>query len=113
MKFPDIKDRPQLRKDIITTTLNPTKLYSLSPQFSMLSTSFLTLAATFVFSALFANAAVEPVFVKQHVNWTEHQFSAPGPGDVRGPCPALNTYVSVFLFPSARLITSIALLQAC
>jgi len=61
----------------------------------MVSMSFFTLAATVVVSALAVNAAVEPVFVKQNVNWDGHQFLAPGPGDVRSPCPGLNAYVSV------------------
>jgi len=63
----------------------------------MLSASFFTLAATVAFSALVVNAAVEPVFVKQSVNWDEHQFLAPGPDDVRSPCPGLNAYVSLIL----------------
>jgi len=48
----------------------------------MLSTTFFTLAATVAhaFSALVTNATFESVFVKQNVNWTEHQFQAPGPG---------------------------------
>jgi hypothetical protein len=27
------------------------------------------------------------------IDWNAHQWIAPGPNDLRGPCPGLNTYV--------------------
>jgi len=58
----------------------------------MLSTTLLTFAT--VALATLVNAAVEPVFVKQEVDFSQHQYIAPGPDDVRSPCPGLNTYVA-------------------
>jgi len=71
----------------------------------MFNTAFLTFATAAL--ATLVNAAVEPVFVKQNVNWTEHQFMAPGPDDVRSPCPGLNTYVA-FPQPNALLLTQLS-----
>jgi len=30
------------------------------------------------------------------IDWDAHQWMAPGPNDLRGPCPGLNTYVLVY-----------------
>jgi len=70
---------------------SPASLTSLTVT-TMLSKSLLA----FVTAALstMVSAGVEPVFVKQSVNWTEHQFMAPGSDDVRSPCPGLNTYAA-------------------
>ena len=78
--------------------------HRLPAQALMFTTAFLTFATASL--ATLVNAADEPVFVKKDVNWAEHQFMAPGPDDVRSPCPGLNTYV-VFPQFKALLLTKI------
>jgi hypothetical protein len=60
----------------------------------MLSKAFVV--STIVVSAIIScvNAFDDPVFTPQCVNWDDHPFVAPGDGDVRSPCPGLNTYVA-------------------
>lgn len=41
-------------------------------------------------------AGTEPVYVKKDVNFDDYPFVAPGPDDVRSPCPGLNTFVFSF-----------------
>jgi hypothetical protein len=35
-----------------------------------------------------------------HVDFSQHPYKAPGPNDLRGPCPGLNTYVNLTFLTS-------------
>jgi hypothetical protein len=78
----------------------------ISPNYSLISAIFGSPSTMFSYTVLtFVALATAPltvfagneiVFVKQDVNFDDHPFVAPGPDDVRSPCPGLNTFV-VFL----------------
>jgi hypothetical protein len=39
------------------------------------------------------------------VDFSQHPYKAPGPNDLRGPCPGLNTYVN-FAFPTGSYMAN-------
>lgn len=50
-----------------------------------------TLVASLAFIPSGITALEDTVFVRREINWDDHPFIAPGEGDVRSPCPGLNT----------------------
>jgi hypothetical protein len=62
-----------------------------------MSPSMINLKTLVSVSALLGSALAAASAGGSPVDFSQHPFKAPGPNDLRGPCPGLNTYVYLFL----------------
>ncbi|KAK7052961.1 hypothetical protein VNI00_004281 [Paramarasmius palmivorus] len=81
-----------------------------SAPFIEMKTQFVLLSTITLASVNFAQKLTDP---HDEIDWSQHQFQAPGENDARGPCPGLNTLANHGFLPrNGSNITIAMVLQA-